>query len=818
MSLKNAIAALVAEDLARSNLVMADMNIRIMDSAERAATDVLHNIDGYVIPYYTLAGKPLPFYRVRLFNSDPKYRQPRESLNYVYFPPNFLKALEAVNYRYIILTEGEKKAALATKMGFPTACFGGVDSWRQRQISIPETSVLKPGKNKISAKLPPQTVIEEDMMTGLATGMTEIIDLALAKNIHILICYDTDEGGVKPQVQRAAATLGFELRYRGLPFNRVRQLVIPAPKDVKAGLDDFLVKTGSKFGELVEQTINARSAFPRHPSVRDFVNKRLHKSKLSRKELQAAAIALISEFDGTGMRLRNRQSGDIYYFDRATRKLIKSEFDTRTIASTSFGEMLYRRFGVSAADFKLFPWLASQFTGEDPIEEVQPWRILARPDINENAIHYQISDGQYVRVTSNDFKILDNGESGILFEAGQVTPLDADKLRKEFIKQQRAQPDDIALPFKWRDVLTDVRLKDQTKQKVIAGLLYYISPWLYRWRGAQLPVEMILGESGSGKSTLCELRLAIINGQAELRNAPTDLRDWHASIASSGGLHVTDNVQLVDRQLRQRLSDEICRIITEPKPHIEMRRLYSNAELMRLPVNAVFALTAIQQPFMNADLIQRAVIVELDKMATILPNLIEANEHTDGRERPVIRYDSNWRARQLDRFGGREGWVAHHLLVLQRFFQFVERKWNYDYQAKYRLINFEQTILLMAEVFGIDGSWIPSYLSNAIERSIADTDWTFEGIRGFVDQAIMFYGKKGGSEILVTTQQIADWASGHEDFQKCENLTNPRRLGHYMKNHRSMIATVCGLVEGPRKNNSNTWKLLQNIGPQKTIK
>src|SRR5690606_37311113 len=120
----------------------------------------------------------------------------------------------------------------------------------------------------------------------------------------------------------------------------------------------------------------------------------------------------------------------------------------------------------------------------------------------------------------------------------------------------------------WGQVLQTVRLRDHHKQQAITTLLYYMSPWLNRWRGMQLPVEMVLGESGSGKSTLCELRLSIITGQPRLRNAPQDLKDWHASIANSGGLHVTDNVQLVDRNLRQRLSDEICRIITEPSPHI----------------------------------------------------------------------------------------------------------------------------------------------------------------------------------------------------------------------------------------------------------
>jgi len=212
---------------------------------------------------------------------------------------------------------------------------------------------------------------------------------------------------------------------------------------------------------------------------------------------------------------------------------------------------------------------------------------------------------------------------------------------------------------------------------------------------------------------------------------------------------------------------------------------------MQIPVNVVFALTSIQQPFMNADLVQRSIILDLDKLS---------NQPLG--ERPDITYDSEWRSNQLERFGGREGWIAHHLLVLHRFFQLVKRKWQNDYKAKHRLVNFEQAIMLMAETLGVDPSWLPDYLVGTVEKGLTESDWTFQGIKTFVDTDSRYH-----SEITALT--IADWAAGNEDFLKCENLTNPRRLAYYIKNHRTMVASIIGLVEHGMVGSRQAYRIIR---------
>lgn len=787
------------EDLAASGLKPDDMFCRWIDSPERAMTNTAHSVMGYVIPYQTLHGKPLPFYRVRLFNSTPKYKQPKENSNYVYYPRGFDACSKSCPF--IIITEGEKKAAIATKMGFAAVALGGVDSWRNRTVTLPADTELKAGaKDTLKAKIPTQEEIVEDISSNLAIGMQELIDYAMQHQKHIIIVFDSDNDvGIKAPVQRAAATLGFDLRFRGISFDHIRQIVLPpldestssTVHEVKVGLDDYLVKKGKEeFAKLVEVCLKKRSAFPRHPSIRDFLNKKLQKMNLSRKDTQAVAIGILSDLDANGIRLLSTEEDQTYYFDFVTRKLIKTTFDSRQddVSGTPFGQFLYRRYGISGADKRLIIWLAAQFTGEDPIEEVSPHRVIARTKTSEDSVHYQISDSQYVQVNAHGIELHDNGENGILFESGQVVPLDTEKLLQNYAEMESSKS---VVPNLWADVLSDVRLRDQNSQRHITALLYYMSPWLYRWRGMQLPVEMVIGESGSGKSTLCELRLNILEGDARLRNAPQDLKDWHASIANTGGLHVTDNVQLVDRNLRQRLSDELCRIITEPNPHIEMRRYYTNADLMRIPIRAVFALTAIQQPFQNADLLQRAIILDLDKTSSL----------GDGKS-AGITYDAEWRNNQLQRFGGREGWVAHHLFVLHRFFKLVREKWDTKYQAKHRLINFEQSMMLMAEVFSQESAWIPNYLSGTVEKTLSESDWSFEGIKTFCEA--MYPHAKGKK---VFAKQISEWAMSQEDFEHCEMLTNTRKLGRYLQTHRSMVHTICGLVVAGTEGNRQVFRI-----------
>lgn len=781
----------MVDDLAQSLLTPEDIGARIIEGPERAATGLAHGIQGYVIPYTDFNNNPAPFYRIRIFDQAIKYIQPKNTSNRVYFPDKVKDlALEA---KYLMLTEGEKKAACATKYGFPTAAFGGVESWHNKTLIIPANSEISKAHNssKLNVKLPSGSEDNEqtaDTDTNLASGLINLIDFVSQNKLSLVICYDRDKSGTKFEVQRAAAMLAYELRFRGVPFSHIKQMVLPMLNgDNKIGLDDFLLHSDTEsLAQLIKKTLETTNAFPRHPNARDFVNKRLQRTKMSRKEAQQTSMSVLCELDAAGKRFRSK-SDELYYFSNNSRALISASLQrsgSDALVNSRFSRQLYFDYGIGHSDSKLMTWLATQFTSEEPIETVEPKKVVTTD--REGNICYQINDGQYIRISPNEdkpFLVCDNGHKGVMFESDQVLPLDATELLNELVKQRRNLD---TKPF-WPEVFKKVRLRIRDAHTTdLLALLFYLSPWVNRWKGTQLPVEMALGEAGSGKSSLYELKLMVMVGEARLRNSPHDMRDWTASILSTGGQHVIDNAYFVDKALKQRVSDEMCRIVTEYSPHIEMRKFYTEADLVRMPVYNTFALTAVQQPFHNTDLLQRSVIIELDK----------GSESTT--------YESQWAKNRLEEFGGRTCWIAHHILILHKFLNLAQRFWDNNYPAKHRLMNLEQAMALMARVLGMEGEWVPDTLMKHTVASTSEADWTLEGIGQYADCI-----RRHNPEQLFTSADISDWCRTNEDYEHNQQLCSSRSLGRYMATNKQLLSMTARLKETGKKNNRMYYKVLR---------
>lgn len=778
----------VVEDLAHSGLTVEDMEIKTLGAAEKQATNAPLGVDGYVIPYYDIKGKRVPFYRVKLINHDPKYKQVADSNNYIYFPPKLPELLHKA--KFLILTEGEKKAAAAVKAGIPAVAVSGVDSWRNRTFIIPADAKLGQDKqSRTVIKMAQGSNIEERFST-FADGFFDLISYLQGKDIPLIFVYDSDMPKVssynqhpnaymKFEVQRAAATLAYELRARGVRHENIRQLILDPKehaagfKEGKVGLDDYLThpKLGAeKLREAVYHNLVQRQAFPVHPQPKQFVQKKLQRQKLSRDEMHGLSIAVLSDMDAKGLRLYDKNAGEYFYFDEAKHKLYPVEFgDKIPFSQTPFGVKLYQDYTLTAGDQRLIQHLAAQFAGEPTVKEVYPERVVTT---RGDSMYYQLNDGQMVKVNANAIQIVNNGTDDILFEAARTEPIKASQM-EDALKEVSIQP----LGSWWYEVLKESRLPDDETRKLVA-LLFSISPWFYRWRRTQLPIEMTIGEPGTGKSTLYELRLMILEGRSNLRNAPNDLKDWAASIAVSGGMHVTDNLHMMNPKLHQELSDEICRIITSSDPFIEQRKYYTNSETLRIPVKCTFAVTAVVQPFKNKDIIQRAVIVKLDK----------------GTQETT--FDSNWMERQLNKFGGRSRWLAHQFIFQQRMFQQIAKQWDPHYPAKFRLINVEQLLMAAARVFGWDADWIPEYLNRTKQVEIRETDWAMDGLRAFSEY---WWSRKKDAKF--TSQTIAEWIMGEEEFEKCHMLTNTRTLGKYINSNKNTIAEITGIEPAGTLNN-----------------
>lgn len=788
------------QDLAKSGLHPSDLKVKPLSPVEKQAANVPYGAEGYVIPYFDPNGVALPFYRVKLYeetlnDDDPKYKQPLDNPNHIYFPPGLLacirKRIKDGTFNFLILTEGEKKAAKAVKEGFPCVAVGGVDSWRTRTLILPKDSALAQSKGgkEIKVKLPSTATPAREATDTLATGMNAVIDLVLQQKINLVIVYDSDSS-TNPDVQRAAATLGFELRLRGIPATQIRQLHLPPDPDyddVKVGLDDYLVgrdDASTELDKLIQATLSARTAFPRHPNIRDFVTRKLQRSNLTRNEMMGVAFAVLADLDAKGLRLRAPDEEQGYYFDQKSKTLTRVSIHARPdFPESPFGIRLYKDYGLGLNDQRCLTWIASLFAGEEPITVVHPERVLTwRGD----TLYYQVNDGTTARVTKDRIDLIDNGEDNILFESGMVEHIPESAFLHALHSQESDQEEAGTQSMQnwWYPVIQQARMKDThgDNQRRLLSLLYYVSPFFYRWRGTQLPVEITTGEAGSGKSTLYQLRLSILTGMPILRNAPSDLRDWNSGLSRTGGLHVTDNVQLANNDLRQRLSDEICRLVTEPNPSVNQRKLYTDTTEIRIPVKCVFAVTAIRQPFQNVDIIQRSIITELDKGTS-----------------SDLTYDARWHDRQLANRGGRVEWLVHSLRFVQQMLRVIHLGWDRDYKAKYRLINVEQLLMVAAKSCGWEHEWLPSYMEQARDKKVSENDWTLEGLTAFAMWAKREY-PRNWSSAKTPVSRVSEWASGQEEYEQCNMITNTRSLQRYLTLHKHVVATTAGLViqgEGP---------------------
>ena len=794
------------------------MAIRRATSTEYSATGLQapRNPDGYVIPYFNMVGDLVPYYRIKVLEptAGPKYRAMKDRPNHIYFPPGLARLLRVKGHQFLLITEGEKKAAAAVKQGFPCVGLSGVDNWRNRQIILPDSVELKAIKTQgvIQAKIPSgdnNDIIMQDSGV-VAEGFGDLIDYLVRLDMEAIIVFDTDKGGIKPQVQRAAAALGYELRYRGLPISHIRQLILPPMVGGdKVGLDDFIVMKGAKeLASHIRVCRKRRIAFPRHPNPKTFVASKLQKGRMTRKETQDVALSILMELEVRGRRLRNLSTHDVFFFDERSHTLLDVHIGSQRIQlhDTAFGAYLYREFNLSAVDARVVGWLAAQFHGEPGIDDVVTHRTISRPKGIPDSMAYQLSDSHFIVITGDPnmpYLVCENGEHGVLFQQGQVTPIDHRQIEGEI--EHYIHSDTVL----WRDVLEGFNLNPSLGQHEGAGgredipaeqllqegrdlatLLFYMSPWLLRWRGMQLPVEMTIGEPGSGKSSLYELRQTIISGSPRLNNMTMDIKDWYASITSQGGLSVLDNVHFTSasKDYRQRLSDELCRLVTEPDPHVEMRKLYTNADVLSLPVSCTFAITSIEQPFFTTDLIQRAAIFELQAL-------------TSG-------HNANWVPQQLDRGPGRIGWVAHHLAIIHKFLKHAvhRHQWNPHYRAGHRLAHYEQGLRLMAEVLGMESDWISGALKRQVASKMGEADWTLSGVGDFVNALKQKYGTNYGVQRFGISE-IVEWAALHETYSKNRLLQNSWSLAKYFRSHKGVLLKSYGIYEDGKASNRQMYSV-----------
>lgn len=195
-------SALMVADLARSGLP-PDVGEFYAVTASDVAGMGGPSRPGYFIVY---PGSPAgsPFFRVRFLDgAQPRYWQPPGTGCRWYVPALAREVLDAPPDRFVVITEGEKKALRACQARIPTVGIGGVDNWKS-----------------------------PDDMEGVAWNTR-----------RVLLVYDSDYDQ-NVNIRDAATRFSRHLSERGAT---VRIFTVPPDETGrKRGLDDWLEQEGDK--------------------------------------------------------------------------------------------------------------------------------------------------------------------------------------------------------------------------------------------------------------------------------------------------------------------------------------------------------------------------------------------------------------------------------------------------------------------------------------------------------------------------------------------------------------------------------------------
>jgi hypothetical protein len=736
----------VARDLAPFGLTPRDIDARPLTPIDYETLSLPPTVSGYRIPYYDIGGTPLKHFRIRQlpFPGIPgdtgAFIRAQKDITKIYFPMGFhelepkkvrIHATESVNgeqqiHTPIIIVEDERAAMHVLKSyGLYSAAIQGPAGWKHS--------------------------------LDLADGFTELCEKIIDEGLTIVLWIGDAQDR---NIQKEVANLAMEFKFHGVPFKNIRQYTYDKLLD-----------------HNLKEVLKPLSQFPRHPNIRAYIQEKIGDTgaKLTRKDNSEVALAMLADMEARGTRIRSTTTNDFYYFDKGTKELVKASLAVsgkELMENSDFMAGIYTRYGVSPNDQSILRWFSTQFMAEEPIYRTTSYKVMMCDPRYTNTFALQITPSEFIHFGHGKrAEIRENGDFGILFERSQGKSVDVDILKDELAKQR----EEAVLPMWWLDVVKEVRLNKDEQFRTLLSLLYYISPWLKGWREMQLPIEVVTGEAGTGKSSLFALRLNILTGDPELQGLPDSVRGWHTAVVNTSGICVFDNVHLANKVHRQSLSDEMCRLVTEPKPTIAMRQLYKTADMMKMPVHCTFALTSIENVFTNIDFIQRSIIIHLDRAY--------------GGDGEDVLF-GGWVEDKLKSRGGREAWLAHHIVALERFFALVPKHWNDNYKSKTRLINFEQSLVIMGKVFGLNvEKWLPELIRENSRTTAIDIDWVLEGLSRFAEDL-----KNKEDNPNFTAADVVEWAMCQDDFDGNVTLTNPRRLGRYISNHKTIVKQTTGIV------------------------
>lgn len=234
---------------------------------------------------------------------------------------------------------------------------------------------------------------------------------------------------------------------------------------------------------------------------------------------------------------------------------------------------------------------------------------------NELLLHSGKAD--VYRITPESVTRHHDGSFGVLFP--WRAPLE------EMITLDELDP----LPDDWAEWLFDGwfdNLLDFEPREAKVILRVWTLFLLFRDSAVSRPILTLLGQPGSGKSTLFRLLYVLFYGQHKSLSAVSTPDDFDF-LVSSDPLVVFDNVDTWANWLPDRLA------LSASSSDLVKRKLYTDTDTITLKRQAILGITAHDPHFGRADVVDRMIILNLQRRDSFTPEgmLMERTHRARGR-------------------------------------------------------------------------------------------------------------------------------------------------------------------------------------------
>ena len=510
----------------------------------------INKVIGWNMPIKSLLAFPYPkcdhFTRYKLFpHFTPKdgrsmrYFQPKGSSPHLYFPPGFDHSADNIR-----ITEGEKKALKGTQDGLNVLGLGGIWNFAVK-----------------NAEGMPHLIEEFSLVEWEGKKVELIPDSDFFQNECI---------------KRAVFRLGKLLEAQGAIVN-IACFYYPNAK--KIGLDDFLVKNGSRAFFDLPVTRRFNLSYNVFNKVRKTENKT---EQLDSTTKESQSKKLVNLIDNLNVQL--------FHDEKKSPYAVLSNGSTRMICCVrgrEFRAWCARQFWRTesqAPSADAFNSALNVIEGMALYDDGKQHVLNNRVAWQENAIWYDLTNEKWqaIKITNEGWCIID--EPPILFRrySHQVPQT----------KPQTGGNLDLIWDF--------VNIKDD--QHRLLYKVYLISSFI---PDIAHPVLVPHGEQGTAKTTLCKISKQIIDPSVlDVLQLPRDNTDFVQQL-DHHWVACFDNVS----SLSVEYSDLICRAVTGQG--FSKRALYTDDDDVIYAFKRIVALNGINIAVTQSDLMDRSILIEL---------------------------------------------------------------------------------------------------------------------------------------------------------------------------------------------------------------